>query len=396
MRVLVAVASFPPAWTSAATLYSALVDELAGYPDTTVTVVTLSGHTKVQVADYWRNDSVKVKRIAMPILFSAIPCGGGVRQFWLFIRLLISILFGPKVDVCLAYSPPLFLSFAATLACRIRRIPCIVNVQDLHPKVLVETGLLKSKQLAQLLFKVESIVYRLATTLVVYSGGNSEYLIKRGVLQAKIEVCPNWYVGTQVSIEDPVTRRIKAVLANRLISIVYAGSFGVAQQLGDVIECAKHFEGRHDVQFVLIGDGPESESLQRKAKHLKNVVIEKPVAPQYYATILEYTDIGLVCLGEGVPRETVPGKLQNLMAAGVPVVAAVPEFGDASSLIRQSECGLVVASGDIEELAKSVLRLVENSDQRQQMGRRGIDASREFSVVTCAKKYRQVILDAVS
>ena len=78
----------------------------------------------------------------------------------------------------------------------------------------------------------------------------------------------------------------------------------------------------------------------------------------------------LTSINEGIPLTVI-----EAMAAGLPVVAT--DVSGVAEVVRNGETGLLAPSGDVESLARHVLRLTA-SEERERMGRAGRE--RAFSL----------------
>ena len=124
----------------------------------------------------------------------------------------------------------------------------------------------------------------------------------------------------------------------------YAGAYGAANALGTLIQAARNLEGDR-VGFVLVGQGPEKESLQTLASGLRNVLFLPPLAHSCIPQFLAEMDVLYIGLRNrplfrfGVS----PNKLFDYMAAGRPVVFAGRPMND---IVAEAGAGLSVAPGD--------------------------------------------------
>jgi glycosyltransferase involved in cell wall biosynthesis len=66
----------------------------------------------------------------------------------------------------------------------------------------------------------------------------------------------------------------------------------------------------------------------------------------------------------------VPSKLYGIAAAGRPVIAIAAPHGEVARLVREYACGIVVAPGDADTLARELRELSENLARVAQMGQR--------------------------
>ena len=73
------------------------------------------------------------------------------------------------------------------------------------------------------------------------------------------------------------------------------------------------------------------------------------------------------------------------MAAGVPLV--VTEGTGASDCVRKARCGLVAKTGDVEDMASNIQRLLVDAALRQEMGGRAKEGAAEYDWPLIAGKY---------
>jgi sugar transferase (PEP-CTERM/EpsH1 system associated) len=131
-----------------------------------------------------------------------------------------------------------------------------------------------------------------------------------------------------------------------------------------------------DVKALLVGDGVLRRPMEEKAEALglSDAVIFTGIRRDV-PEILTLLDVFVLpSLWEGLPIA-----LLEAMAAGLPVVAT--RVGGVPEVVVDGVTGLLVPPRDPEALSKAILKLLQNSDLRQKMGRSGRERVREhFSV----------------
>ena len=138
--------------------------------------------------------------------------------------------------------------------------------------------------------------------------------------------------------------------------------------------------------FVFVGDGPCRHSWERLASELG---IRERVAftgarsdmPEVYASF------DLMVLPSQV--EAMPMCLLEAMAAGKPVVASA--VGSVPKVVSPEETGLLVAPGESEQLAQSILRVLSDYEFARSLG----SAAREvvvkrYSAQVMARQYHDL------
>ena len=125
------------------------------------------------------------------------------------------------------------------------------------------------------------------------------------------------------------------------------------------VELARALEPEFgNATFVIVGDGPEREMLQRSAHGLSNVVFagwQSDIAQVYSATDL----LVLTSDNEGMPVALIEGAMQ-----GVPAVAT--DVGAVRQVVADGDTGLVVTGTDA--LVEAVRRLLVDERLRGRMG----------------------------
>lgn len=277
---------------------------------------------------------------------------------------------GGPADVLWAYHPPLTIGIPTLTISRARRVPFVLEIQDLWPETLAATGMLPSKSAARVLAGFAMSLYRRAAAITVVSPGFKRNLQEKGVPASKIEVFYNW-------ADDDVYKPLPADadLARSegmagFFNVVFGGNLGAAQGLDAVLDAARLLQDLTDLRIVLIGDGIELSRLRARteAEGISNVRFlgRKPfnAMPDYFAL----ADVLLLHLRRDPLFEiTIPAKTFPYLACGRPVIAAVP--GDTSEVVQAAGAGLTCAPEDPAALAATIRAMYEASpEQRRQWG----------------------------
>src|SRR3546814_814459 len=97
-----------------------------------------------------------------------------------------------RVDVVYASSPHLLAALSGWAIAVIRRVPFVLEIRDLWPKVLVDMGQLNaSSPIYRALTVLENFLYARATMIVVMADGSRTELMARGISDDKIVYIPN-------------------------------------------------------------------------------------------------------------------------------------------------------------------------------------------------------------
>ncbi|MGI8535545.1 MAG: glycosyltransferase family 4 protein [Mycobacteriales bacterium] len=119
------------------------------------------------------------------------------------------------------------------------------------------------------------------------------------------------------------------------------------------------------VRLVVVGDGPQRASLQRRLPGAQFLGFQSgPQLSMSYASLDVFVHTG--------SHETFCQAAQEALASGVPVVA--PSAGGLLDLVQSGRNGLHFAPGSALDLRRQVMRLVDDEAGRRSMGRRARDS----------------------
>jgi len=298
----------------------------------------------------------------------------------------------PRPDIILTMAPPLPIALVGALCAWLKRVPYVLNLQDIYPKSAVEMGLLRNGAVIWAMERASRLLYRFAREIVVPMEGNVRYLCDEvGLSRSRIRLLHNW---VDVSHRRPGDRdndfRRELGFSDEMV-VSYAGLLGFAQDFSTVIECARVLTSKSDISFVLIGDGVLASRWKHEAADLDNLCFLPPVTEDRYYDALRASDVCLVTLSADYRAPAIPGKIQCIMSVARPILAILPE-GDAAAIIRESGCGFVVAPGDVEGLKMRLLELASDEELRSELGARGrAYAEAHFSLAAAAIAYEETL-----
>lgn len=254
--------------------------------------------------------------------------------------LLYGLIFAKRPDVIYVYHPPLPASISALIIKLFRRVPVVLDIQDIWPDTLQATGMINNLRLLGVISKVCDLVYSSVTKIVVLSPGFKKLLIDRGVPNSKIEIIYNW--ADEKVIRNKITNTPKELAHIKGFKILFAGNVGQAQGLNVILEAALSFKDEIlKPQFLILGGGLQLNDLKRRADDLKltNVHFLPAVTMEKVGGFLSAADALLIHLNSNpLFKVTIPGKTQAYMAAGKPIIMGVS--GDASNLVLRADCGV--------------------------------------------------------
>jgi len=298
-----------------------------------------------------------------------------------------------KPDAVIVSGPPHISIINAWLWAKIWGSTLIYEVRDIWPLTLVKLGKISPLNPGILIFAFfERLAYKLSDMVISVLRLSSDYFVSKGLKPSKFAYIPNGVdLDALVSYEGEISRKISEIKKTKKV-VIYAGSFGIANNLDQFLDSASILQKRKDLHFVLVGDGPHRAALMQKIQNLQNVSIFDSVPKKEIYSILSLADIGYIGLlkSDLFNHGVSPNKLFDYMSAGLPVVMAVDTD---DNIVENAKCGKLVRScapSDISEAIESILDLDE--DKRAKLGKNArefIENNHDYKVL--ASKYIKVI-----
>lgn len=286
-----------------------------------------------------------------------------------------ALLFGGRRDLIFAVFQPLAVGMTLPLIAKLKNAKLILNVQDLHPDVPIELGLVKNPLFIRILRWVEQLGYRSAAGLAVICEQFKAHCVGKGADAADVAVIPNWIDLNEVVPGDRMNSfRAELGLSAEHLVILYAGTIGMVSGAEVVLDAAALLaRALPSARIVFVGEGLAVPGLRKYVEEegLQNVLFA-PFQPRERLVEVQATaDISLVTLLKGKGRSSVPSKVLGYMAAARPVIASVDSDSETASLVRRSGCGIVVEAEDGAQLANAIIALAEDCDRRIRSGEHG-------------------------
>lgn len=266
-------------------------------------------------------------------------------------------------QVCYAISTPLTTGIAALWIKFRYNIPFHFEVGDLWPEAPIQLGIIKNPLLKFILYALEKMIYRHATSVVALSPSIKDVIAKK--LTAKtIHVIPNmadteFYKpeAKDVSLEKKYDQENKFVVA-------YIGTLGIANGLDALIDYARVSQKSDlPIQFILCGEGAERERLQKLVLQLKlsNLTILPFQNRDGVREVMNVTDAMLVCFKNLPVLETgSPNKFFDGLAAGKLMILNFK--GWLKDEVEKNSCGVFVDSHDPETFITKLKPFITNRD----------------------------------
>jgi glycosyltransferase involved in cell wall biosynthesis len=278
----------------------------------------------------------------------------------------------PKPDVVWGVSTPLSTPWMAARVAKMRNVPWVFEVQDLWPSFPIEMGAVKREWLKRRLYRLEKNLYQSANHIITLSPDMEDYVAGQGISRHKITTILN---GTDLDMAAAATQekvdalRMQYQLKGKKV-VLYAGTFGRANDIPMIMQAAEIMANQQDVVFVLAGGGYFDVDLKKLALRLPNLVLLPPQPRPEVFTLFKLADLSLITFNDlPVLASNSPAKLYDSLACGTPVLVTNP--GWTKSFVERHGCGWYSPAGEPALLAQKIRELLSAPESLQQAGMHG-------------------------
>jgi colanic acid biosynthesis glycosyl transferase WcaI len=285
-----------------------------------------------------------------------------------------------SADAIWVYNSPATVSLPLFVHSKWGRKPIFLQVQDLWPDSLIDSGMFPGGTVGKLAASVISSIVKFTENHSAVIGVSSEGA-RAVLLDRNPRLDPSVIISSPNPTDESLFRPVEELPREAVpevpwqssFTVMYVGAVGEVQGLDSLIEAARILRGDDRIKFVIVGDGIAHARLTALAAEYKlhNLTftgrVDKSLVPGYLAT----ASVQLVSLAERSFLEyTTPSKIASLLASGVPIIGQLS--GDGARLIQDAGAGLLAVPENGESLATVVLEMVaKSSSQLAEYGRRG-------------------------
>jgi colanic acid biosynthesis glycosyl transferase WcaI len=284
----------------------------------------------------------------------------------------------------------------------LRRVPYVVNINDLAAQAAADVEMVKFPWLQKILDRFEFSAYRGAGGAMVLCESFQEALIAHDYPPNRIRV-----IRSPVDLDlirplpaEGCFRREHNLSPDDFV-VLFSGSMGLKQGLTNVVEAAQLLKDECPlVKWILVGDGelmPTPRTLIAKHDLAEQVSI-LPLQPKAeMSAMFSSADVLLLNQLSNMKDTVIPSKLLTYMAAGRTVLAAVNESSQAATLLRESQGGIIVVPESPTALATAVNQLQADRTGLAEMGRRNRQyAEKHFDQREIVAAQEKFLLEVVS
>lgn len=285
-----------------------------------------------------------------------------------------------RIDAVIASSTYPLDIYPANLLKKRQGAKLIFEVHDLWPLSPMELGDIPAwHPYIMLMQHAENFAYKKCDAVVSLLPCAMDHMVEHGLKPDKYQYLPNGinvfeWVEPSLPLSNLHRKLLNDLKEQGLFIVGYAGAHGVANALDSFVVAASLCKD-DNIAFVLVGQGPERDNLQKLASDMgvNNLFFLPPVPKNSVPSLLDRFDacyIGL--MSQPLFRFGVsPNKLMDYMMAAKPVIFAIESGNDP---VTESGAGISIPPENPEAIANAARKLKAlEENERALMGQRGKD-----------------------
>lgn len=246
--------------------------------------------------------------------------------------------------------------------------------------------------------RTEWLCLRRSDAIVAITDDFRTVLRKQGIGDDRIVTIENWSPLDEIAPrakENPWSERFDVA---RKFCFLYAGTLGLKHNPAVLAALAQSFADTPDVRVIVASEGPGADYLKaaKQERNLANLML-LPFQPyEELPDMLGAADVLLALLEPEAGKFSVPSKVLTYVAAGRPVLAAMPAENLSARIVARERAGRVVPPQDTEAFVAAAHRLAQG-EALAEMGARGrAYAERAFAIGPITDRFEGLIDRIVS
>ncbi len=388
---------FYPDEVSTANLFTKLSERLAQEDDVHVTVwcAQPSYHVRKKQPRKMVYNNISIHYIATTQFPKNHKLGRVINYLTFMLGIIGKLLFSRSKTPVFTHTTPPAMGIIIALLCKLKKRPFNFVLLDIFPEGLIRLGKLKRNAIISRFWELaNAFTFRNSERIVVIGRDMQRWVeASHPKLSDKLHYIPLWQdeqlIKPKVFDENPFVK--KYGLEDKFV-VQYSGNMGLWNDMNTIGRAVNKSD--EDTHFVFIGGGMRKNELfaaideNRKERYLALPFLSN----EDYAYAVTACHVALVSMEEGLEGMAVPSKIIGILAAGIPVVAVVPDASEVARIVREQKCGIVVQPGEVEQLSTAILHLKENPELRKEMARQARAAfEKNHTTKAIAHRYKSLL-----
>jgi colanic acid biosynthesis glycosyl transferase WcaI len=215
-----------------------------------------------------------------------------------------------------------------------------------------------------------------------------------GVTADRVSVVPNWAVIEDLPALPKDNNWSRRHGLHDKFVFLYSGTIGMKHNPAMLLELAKRFKDKPEVEIVIVSEGMGAEWLKRESAAAKlgnlRIMPYQPFAE--LPSVLASGDVLVGILEEEAGVFSVPSKTLSYLCAARPLLLAVPRENLAARITREQGAGITVAPKDMEGFLAAASFLHASPDECLEFGAKArAYAEATFPIEKTASTFEKIL-----
>jgi glycosyltransferase involved in cell wall biosynthesis len=261
-----------------------------------------------------------------------------------------------------------------------------ILVYDVYPDILKTFKISPTNIFYRLWAKWNKILFRKCANLYTIGNGMKN-LLEQYSNADKIKVVPNW---TGLNNLKPVghsenTFRQEFMLKDKFI-ILYSGNIGATHNVEALLELAKLLKDEKDVFFMIIGRGERYDHIEKLIA--KDCLVNCKILPfqkdNRLNEVIAMADLGVVILNDKSSTSSVPSKLYNLQAVGVPILGIAADNSDLAKHLEDHKTGSCFRANEKVDMVDFIRKIIADRNYHNLLKKNSMIAAKQYTIKNAA------------
>lgn len=269
-----------------------------------------------------------------------------------------------------------------------------ILVYDVYPDALAIFRITNRNIIYRIWSAANKRLFRRAYRIYTLGEGMYQLLTKYNTTQRPIHVIQNWSGLRNLKLisskENIFINEHK--FENKFI-VQYSGNIGLTHNVEALINVAEKLRDQKDILFLIIGRGERYKNIQEliNEKQLLNCKL-LPFQPD---SMLNYTlaaaDLAVVVLDDRVAHVSIPSKIFNLQAVGIPILGISEKNSELFNYLSKHQNGITFSPSEVDKIAEFIIGYRCSKDLQSRWRVNSKKASQENSYLN-AHRYLNIYL----
>jgi len=256
-----------------------------------------------------------------------------------------------------------------------------ILVFDVYPDVLKIYGIKRNGVIFRLWGRWNKRLFKMAYKIFTIGEGLAQ-LLTQYVERERVTIIPLW---TGLTKAMPISKADNPWLSDLHLKdkfiIQYSGNIGYTHNVDVLVEIANQMKGDESCQFLIIGRGEKVQKIKDLIKRyeLKNCILLPFQPDDSLVYSLAAADIGVVILDEAVADVSLPSKIYNLQAVGVPVIGISPVNSELHRHLELYGNGYCFSQSDLDGIKECIYTIKNNPRMQLEMVNKSLKAAENYT-----------------